>query len=280
MADCSIDGCNGRARKRGWCDMHYKRWRVTGKLERTRPEGRQQCSVEGCGLPVKGRGFCNKHYVRWQRSGTTDLEKSESSPLCSVSGCERLADSRGWCLKHYTRWRRNGDPEAVKTTITGEPWRFYREVVLLWECDDCLIWPYGPKGNYYGRLWESNRPFAVHRLVCIHFHGEPPSDQHQAAHTCGNRKCCNWRHIRWASPTENNADKILHGTRQNGERNGNSKLTWDQVGQIRALSGQMSQRKIAATFNVSQRTVWNILHGKIWHAQPDDLIIQENYHGV
>lgn len=31
MADrCSIDGCNGSVAARGWCMMHYKRWRTHG----------------------------------------------------------------------------------------------------------------------------------------------------------------------------------------------------------------------------------------------------------
>lgn len=30
MMQCSIDGCGKRAEKRGWCAMHYRRWRVHG----------------------------------------------------------------------------------------------------------------------------------------------------------------------------------------------------------------------------------------------------------
>lgn len=52
----------------------------------------------------------------------------------------------------------------------------------------------------------------VHRLVCIRRHGPPPTDDLEAAHSCGNAGCVNPRHIRWATRFENAADKKLHGT--------------------------------------------------------------------
>jgi hypothetical protein len=34
---CSIDGCDRPNRKRGWCEMHYSRWRRHGDPEHTDP---------------------------------------------------------------------------------------------------------------------------------------------------------------------------------------------------------------------------------------------------
>ena len=39
---CSIDGCQKDARKRGWCPMHYERWRVHGDVHYTWPEGKRK----------------------------------------------------------------------------------------------------------------------------------------------------------------------------------------------------------------------------------------------
>lgn len=73
---CSIEGCKGEARRRGWCDKHYARWRATGDPRRT-PTGRThnpgaKCSIEGCAESSRKRGWCGKHYLRWRRNGSTD----------------------------------------------------------------------------------------------------------------------------------------------------------------------------------------------------------------
>lgn len=54
--------------------------------------------------------------------------------------------------------------------------------------------------------------FLVHRLVCDAFHGPAPSPAHEAAHRNGSRAENVRGNIRWATPTENCADKKLHGT--------------------------------------------------------------------
>ena len=30
---CSLDGCERTARHRGWCNLHYERWRIHGSAE-------------------------------------------------------------------------------------------------------------------------------------------------------------------------------------------------------------------------------------------------------
>lgn len=47
-----------------------------------------------------------------------------------------------------------------------------------------------------------------------------------------------------------------------GERNGNSVLTTAQVKEI--IASELSQRKLAARFNVSQTTIWAIKNGYTW----------------
>lgn len=52
----------------------------------------------------------------------------------------------------------------------------------------------------------------AHRLMCVFVNGDCPPDKNEAAHSCGNRKCVNPAHLRWATYEENGADKIIHGT--------------------------------------------------------------------
>lgn len=50
----------------------------------------------------------------------------------------------------------------------------------------------------------------VARLVCTRYHGEPPSELHEAGHTCPkgeNELCINPYHLRWMTRQENEAHK-------------------------------------------------------------------------
>jgi hypothetical protein len=57
---------------------------------------------------------------------------------------------------------------------------------------------------------------AVHRMVCEAFHGPAPTLTHHAAHWDGNRKNNIPNNLRWATCSENHADKIRHGTTNRG----------------------------------------------------------------
>ena len=65
---CSVDGCDRRYRARGFCNLHYLRWRRHGDplTVRTRPK----CVF--CDQPHRARGFCWSHYARWRRAGKKD----------------------------------------------------------------------------------------------------------------------------------------------------------------------------------------------------------------
>lgn len=97
-------------------------------------------------------------------------------------------------------------------------------------------------------------------------HGEPPSPEHEAAHSCGKGHlgCIHPHHVRWATPKENSADMVLHGTSVRGERNAAAILTKDQVREIFALKGKVRQIEIAHYFEVSQATVADIHRGGAW----------------
>ena len=125
--------------------------------------------------------------------------------------------------------------------------------------------------NGYGSVLLSdisrgNRHESVHVLVLETFIGPRP-EGHQAAHNDGNRSNCRLSNLRWSTPRENNADKIRHGTLLRGERVASSKLTTDQVEQIRVRHGQGERRGcLAAEFRVHPNTIWHITSGRYWRA--------------
>lgn len=64
---CTVDGCHGSVRARGWCSKHYQRWQVNGDLsDRLRPIG---CSMDSCNGKRKAQGLCDTHYQRLRAHG-------------------------------------------------------------------------------------------------------------------------------------------------------------------------------------------------------------------
>lgn len=188
-----------------------------------------------------------------------------NSRLCSIPDCNKPVSRRDWCNAHYHRWRAHGDPLAGRTP-EGEPERYYREVVLSYDGDDCLPWPYSNNGEGYGQIKRDGRYQLVSRLVCEEEHGPPPTPGHEAAHSCGHGSdlCCTKRHLSWKTPIQNAADKVVHGTHVRGERQWMAKLKEPEVRQIMALKGVLFQREIADQFGVSRRNVSDIHAGKTW----------------
>lgn len=61
------------------------------------------CSIEGCDGPAKKRGWCGKHYRRWSRHGSADVARWEwaDSRVCVV--CERPTGAVEG-LRRYCSW--------------------------------------------------------------------------------------------------------------------------------------------------------------------------------
>lgn len=185
---------------------------------------------------------------------------------CTIHGCDNPLLARGYCCKHYHRWERYGDPLGG-STFRGAKQKYYETVVLAYDGDDCLIWPY-QRGTYgYGTMKvHGDREVYVHRLACEALNGKAPTDKHEAAHNCGNGAagCCNPKHLRWATRTANQNDRIRHGTSNRGSKHGVSKLTENDIAKIISLKGTMSQLKIGRLFRVSQPAISMIFNGDRW----------------
>ncbi|WP_298966220.1 HNH endonuclease [uncultured Roseibium sp.] len=196
--------------------------------------------------------------------GITPEEKARMD-VCLIDGCLKHVKSGGLCSAHYERKRKYGSPTISKTT-PGEPLRYFENFVLSFEGDDCLVWPYGKHQQGYGVLYYEGRTVFVHRLACEQAYGPPPSLKHEAAHACGNGHigCCNPMHISWKTPTENIADKIIHGTMAMGEANGRSKLTVKDVLEIFSIRNSLSLPQIADRYGVSRSAIADIYAGRTW----------------
>lgn len=183
---------------------------------------------------------------------------------CSVDGCNRDPNrkeggARGMCRRHYNRLRKYGDPLAGPT-FNGEPIEFLLNVVVHYDGDECLEWPFAKNSGGYGVF---NNEY-VHRLVCESAHGSPPSPNHEAAHSCGKRACVAKNHLSWKTPAANQQDRIIHGTHHRGERCNLSKLTEEQVREILSLRGKAKRKDIARLYGVSVQNVDAIYGKRTW----------------
>lgn len=110
---------------------------------------------------------------------------------------------------------------------------------------------------------KASAPLGVHYLVLLAFVGPRP-DGLQACHGDGNPSNCRLSNLRWGTPSENNLDKRNHGTDQSGERNGNRKLSAEDVREIKEHSREFgSQIRLARKFGVHRDTIRKIWSGRI-----------------
>jgi hypothetical protein len=129
----------------------------------------------------------------------------------------------------------------------------------------CLIWPY-----YFdkvgARISVDGVCNSVCRIVCERIYGAPPSPKYQVAHSCGKAHlgCVNPHHLRWDTPKGNNADKLLHGTHNRGERHALHILTEQDVFEIRKLEMRMSNVEIGRLFGVTDGAIRCVLSGRTW----------------
>jgi hypothetical protein len=101
MADtCAIEDCDRSSRVRGWCDMHYRRWKITGDPTKTiiaKRWTRSVCSVDGCDRYVAAQSYCDRHYRNWRRNGTP---LPPDPPMGYKAVHQRLRAKRGPAADH------------------------------------------------------------------------------------------------------------------------------------------------------------------------------------
>lgn len=130
--------------------------------------------------------------------------------------------------------------------------------------DECWPWAGTHDKHGYGRIWIAGKFQAAHRVIFELATGTAPGPMH-VCHHCDNPGCVNPAHLFLGTSADNHADKIAKGRQGRGEGLPQSRLTEDQVREIRALySAGMSQRKIATRFGITQPNVGFICRRETW----------------
>lgn len=141
----------------------------------------------------------------------------------------------------------------LRGTGKGIAWILAR---VSYNGDDCQFWPLHchPKTGY-GEMSLNGKIMKAHRHMCELAHGLAPSPLHQAAHECGNRNCCNPRHLSWKTPSGNQLDRRKHGTTSHWQWGKNPKLSPEQRAEIIEARGQKTQQELADEFGVTFQTI-------------------------
>ena len=104
----------------------------------------------------------------------------------------------------------------------------------------------------------------VHSLVLTTFVGRCPLG-HEGCHNDGNPANNALSNLRWGTRSSNQADRLLHGTSNRGDRNGQARFSEEEVKTIKArLAAGDRVGQIATDYGVYHGAISLIKNGKRW----------------
>ena len=119
-----------------------------------------------------------------------------------------------------------------------------------------------PNSKGYLRVMIGGKRYFVHRLVAEKY---VPNPEHkpQVNHKDGNKLNNNADNLEWVTNLENRQHAVVNKLHTMGEDCPWSKLTVEDVKFIRSHS-DISRTELAKKFNVSRRTIGDVLNYKSW----------------
>lgn len=130
------------------------------------------------------------------------------------------------------------------------------------EITDCWIYTGRINKDGYGRIGKSA---VAHREAYRLWVGQLVKGLY-VCHTCDNPACINPKHLFLGTPLKNVADKVAKNRQAVGGKGIASKLTAEQVIEIRTRysQGGISQAKLASEYGVKSNAIGAIVRGKSW----------------
>ena len=146
---------------------------------------------------------------------------------------------------------------------------FWRRVDMS-DVEGCWIWSGGRRGTpglEYGAIRVNGVVWGTHRLAYTIVIGPIPAGLY-VCHTCDNPLCVNPGHLWVGTHLDNMRDKARKGRASviYGEANRNSRLTEDQVVEIRQrfANGGSDQQTLASEYGVARSLIGMIVRGDVW----------------
>lgn len=125
----------------------------------------------------------------------------------------------------------------------------------------CWIWAACVTEAGYGQIGLKNKVLYAHRVSWELYYREIP-DGLNVLHKCDVPGCVNPSHLFLGTHQDNTADMVSKGRGVNGELVGTSKLTENDIMEIRA--SEESQYKLAEKYGVDQTNISCIKLRKSW----------------
>lgn len=130
--------------------------------------------------------------------------------------------------------------------------------------DSCWLWLKASSPFGYGVIYDGTRNRMAHRMAWEIAHGPIPTGL-LVCHVCDTPACINPSHLFVGTQGDNINDMFRKGRGVVGERNFNTKLTGDEVRQIRSrYAAGESQRSLGRAFRVANTTIKAVVDGKTW----------------
>src|SRR5882757_4448947 len=129
------------------------------------------CSVADCNKQRSAKGFCPMHYQRWKKYGDTSIVfttgRRRIEDLCLEADCQRPCKSKGFCEMHYHRLWRYGSTNAALPTHGHTRGRATTTTYRIWQAmkrrctnQNCPDYPnYGGRGITVCDRWAARDGF-------------------------------------------------------------------------------------------------------------------------
>lgn len=129
----------------------------------------------------------------------------------------------------------------------------------------CWNWKGGIDHDGYGVFWVKGKSLHASKWAWIFEKGNVPKGMY-VLHNCDNPSCVRTSHLRLGTAKENSAERDRKGRQCVGTKHPGSKLTEEQVRQIRKqyLPKQITAQSLADEFHVSKKLILNIVRGLTW----------------
>lgn len=150
----------------------------------------------------------------------------------------------------------------ARLALNSERYGFLKKTAMV---GDCWKWlgPTERGGMRYGLVHRNGATLRAHRVSYAMFVG--PIMSGFVLHSCDRPLCVNPEHLRSGTQRENCMDAMARDRHSRGERNGNSKLTDDDICDIRRnRANGVTLRELADWYGMTESGISMIARRKNW----------------
>jgi hypothetical protein len=173
------------------------------------------------------------------------------SPATHIRKQRKIAKQRTWSTEDFKKAQKRLESKSV----LDDDGAFF-------EGSQCQFWS-GCINRGYGIITVNNQRFRVHVLACCIKNKTLETNGLECRHLCGKKLCINPLHLQFGTHQENERDKVAHGTSPH-------KLDFKTANKIRSQykTGKYTHRILAKMYNVSDRTISDIINNKTYIGHP------------